>query len=163
LSVGIVAKDNHNKTFIIVLSRFTLLRMKFVKISQDELAKVRQLYESIMSYACHGLFFREGILYGAEIARIAKNNSDGYFDVAANIMEARGWADSIDFRENEVVVKGSVEIKPNGDTETCHRIRGIITTVYEEHLGRKVRCMETSCESTGKSSCVFIIEPETME
>ncbi len=162
-SAGIVAKDNHVKTFIIVLGRFTLVRMKFVKISQDELARVRQLYESIMSYACHGLFFREGILYGTEIARIAKNNSDDYFDVAAKIMEARGWADSVDFRENEAIVNGSVEIKPNGDTETCHRIRGIISTIYEEHLGRKVRCMETSCESTGKTSCVFIIEPETME
>ena len=50
-----------------------------------------------------------------------------------------------------------------GDSETCHRIRGIITRVYEGHHGSEVRCIETSCESTGKSSCVFIIEPETME
>lgn len=163
MSAGIVARDNHDKTFIIVLRCFTLVRMKFVKISQDELAKARQLYESIMSYACHGLFFHEGILYGAEIAKIAKNNSDDYFDAAAKIMTARGWVDSIEFRENEAIVKGSVEMRQGGDSETCHRIRGIITRVYGEHHGSEVRCIETSCESTGKSSCVFIIEPETME
>ncbi|MFQ6128510.1 MAG: V4R domain-containing protein [Thermoplasmata archaeon] len=137
--------------------------MKFVKISQDELTKVRQLYESIMSYACHGLFFFEGTLFGAEIAKIAKKNEDSYFDVAANIMKARGWADSVNFRENEAIVKGSVETRADSDTETCHRVRGIISRVYEEHLGRRVRCVETSCESMGKNSCVFIIEPENVE
>jgi predicted hydrocarbon binding protein len=137
--------------------------MKFVKISQDELAKARRLYESIMSYACHGLFFREGILYGAEIAKIAEGNSDGYLDAAAKIMVARGWVDSVDFRDREAIVKGSVEMKPNSKSETCHRVRGIISRVFEGHLGMAVRCTETSCESTGKTSCVFIIEPETME
>ncbi|MFQ6106266.1 MAG: V4R domain-containing protein [Thermoplasmata archaeon] len=137
--------------------------MKFVKISQDELTRVRQLYESIMSFACHGLFFREGILYGTEIANIAKKTEDTYFDVVANIMKARGWVDSIIFGDNEAIVKGSIEIRSGGGTETCHRIRGIIAKVYEEHLGRKMRCMEMSCESTGKNSCVFIVEPETME
>jgi len=137
--------------------------MKFVKISRDELAKVRQLYESIMSYACHGLFFREGILYGAEIAKIAGNNHEDYFGAVAMLLVARGWVDSVDFRENEAIVKGSVEMKANSDSETCHRIRGIISRVYEGHLGHTVRCIETSCESTGKSSCVFIVEPETME
>ncbi|MFQ5909424.1 MAG: V4R domain-containing protein [Thermoplasmata archaeon] len=137
--------------------------MKFVKISQDELTRVRQLYESIMSYACHGLFFCEGILYGAEIAKIAKMSEDTYFDVVAKIMKARGWIDTIEFRDDEAIIKGSVEVGSDDDTETCHRIRGIISSVYEEHLGQKVRCTETSCESTGKSSCVFIIEPETME
>jgi predicted hydrocarbon binding protein len=162
-SAGIVARDNQGKTFIIVLGRFTPVRMKFVKISSDELAKARQLYESIMSYACHGLFFREGILYGAEIAKIADSNSDDYLNAAAKIMVARGWVESVDFREREAIVKGSVEVKSNSESETCHRVRGIVSRVYEGHLGGPVRCTETSCESTGKTSCVFIVEPETTE
>lgn len=134
--------------------------MKFVKISEEELARVRQLYESIMSYACHGLFFREGYLYGEEIVFLAKRGDDGFLESASGLVKARGWADSVDLHENEAIVKGSIELKPNSDTETCHRLRGMITRVFEEHTGRKVRCIETSCQSMGKSSCVFLVEPE---
>lgn len=137
--------------------------MKFVKISQDELTKVRQLYESIISYACHGLFYREGVLFGAKIAEIAKNSKDEYFSVVAAILEARGWVDSVDFEDGRATVKGSVEVKPDSETETCHRIRGIISSIYGEHLGKQIRLVESDCESLGSDNCVFIIEPDSEE
>ena len=36
--------------------------MKFVKLSQSEFEEIRKLYEGVMSQACYGLFFREGMI-----------------------------------------------------------------------------------------------------
>ncbi|MFQ5553244.1 MAG: hypothetical protein ACE5EW_05960, partial [Thermoplasmata archaeon] len=68
--------------------------MRFVKISQPEIEAVRQLYESVMSYACHGLFFREGLSLGRDIAEMAAKGED-FFDACRRILIARGWAEDI--------------------------------------------------------------------
>ena len=49
---------------------------RLVKISQEELDSVRKLYESVMSYACHGLFFREGMVLADEIVKGLPANQD---------------------------------------------------------------------------------------
>lgn len=137
--------------------------MKFVKISQSELEETRKLYESVMSYACHGLFFREGVVYGDKISEIAQRSSDTYFSSIERILKGRGWVDEISFGEKEVVVKGSIEVSPGSEVETCHRMRGMLSKIYEKRLGKRMRCMEVSCESTGGNNCVFVIEPEVLE
>jgi hypothetical protein len=45
--------------------------MKFVKLSQSEYEAIRKLYEGVMSQACYGLFFREGMILGDEVSKIA--------------------------------------------------------------------------------------------
>jgi len=131
--------------------------MKFVRISQAELVKIKELYEGVMSHACHGLFFREGAIFGTEIANEAMKDRGNYFQIVAMLIKNRGWVDNITFKDNEVIVNGSIEVTPS-EIPTCHRLRGLICQVYESYYNTKVHCVEVECESTGKDKCVFKIE-----
>lgn len=131
--------------------------MKFVRISQAELVKIKELYEGVMSHACHGLFFREGAIFGTEIANEAMKDKGNYFQIVAMLIKNRGWVDNITFKDNEVIVNGSIEVTPS-EIPTCHRLRGLIRQVYESYYNTKVHCVEVECESTGKDKCVFKIE-----
>ena len=42
--------------------------MRYVKLNQSELHKIKELYEGVMSHACHGLFFKEGSVIGSDMA-----------------------------------------------------------------------------------------------
>src|SRR2546422_1814790 len=42
---------------------------RFVKVSQQELDSVRKPSEGVMSYACPGLFFREGLVLPEEATK----------------------------------------------------------------------------------------------
>ena len=65
--------------------------MKFVRISKMEFDKIRGLYESVMSHACHGLFFREGFAFGEIIAQIARADGGDYYMTAGRLIKGRGW------------------------------------------------------------------------
>lgn len=134
--------------------------MKFVKISQAELEKIRELYEGVMSHACHGLFFREGSVLGAEIASLADQNRRTFFETAEKLLIARGWVEKVVFKENSVTTNGSIEVS-KGETVTCHRLRGILRQLYETYYKSRVHCVEVECESTGSDKCLFKIEPIT--
>jgi len=131
--------------------------MKFVKISQPEFESLRKLYEGVMSYACHGLFFREGNELGAQIASLVKEDED-FFETTRKLLVGRGWVEDIEFGEGEVRAKGSVEVSKGNEMETCHRLRGIISKLYEIHKKEKVRFTEVECESTGSDKCLFKME-----
>ncbi|MFQ6012791.1 MAG: V4R domain-containing protein [Thermoplasmata archaeon] len=131
--------------------------MRFVKISQPEIEAVRQLYESVMSHACHGLFFREGLSLGGDIAEMAAKGED-FFDACRRILIARGWAEDITFGEKEVKVSGSIEATPDAGGATCHRLKGILSRVLETDGSARVTLTETKCASNGDSGCVFKIE-----
>jgi len=73
--------------------------MKFVKLSQAEFDEIRKLYEGVMAQACYGLFFREGMILGDEISKIALQEPEKYFETCANLLRARGWVDNIVFQE----------------------------------------------------------------
>ena len=103
---------------------------RFVKISQGEFTSVRKLYESVMSYACHGLFFREGSVLADEIVREVDEGED-LLSAARKILIARGWVEDVTFTDGGVRVRGSVESSPGGDAETCHRLRGILSRLTE--------------------------------
>ena len=130
---------------------------RYLKIPQDDVKSVRYMYEGIMSFASHGLFYREGVIFGKGIAECAKENGCDFFEMATNILKSRGWVNAIDFSEEEVRVKGSIEVGPK-DHPTCHKMRGILSSLYECKLDRHLTCTEVQCESMGAGECVFRIE-----
>ncbi len=128
-----------------------------VKLDQDELRQIKELYEGVMSHACHGLFFKEGSVIGGTMAEEALKDRPHYFDRAAKLLQERGWVESIRFSDHEAVAKGSIEVAPS-DIPTCHRLRGILREFYERFKGGRVKCTEEACASTGTAECRFRVE-----
>ena len=133
------------------------MAVRYVKIGQTELRQIKELYEGVMSHACHGLFFKEGSVIGGDMAEEALRDRAHFFDRAARLLEERGWVEEIRFTEHEVVVRGSIEVVPS-DIATCHRLRGILREFYERFKGERVKCTEEACASTGQRECHFRVE-----
>ena len=131
--------------------------MRSVKINQAELHRIQELYEGVMSHACHGLFFKEGSVIGSDMADEALKDRSKYFERAGELLKERGWIEEATFSPTEVVVKGSIEVAPS-DIQTCHRLRGILREFYERFKGGRVKCTEEMCASTGHADCRFRIE-----
>jgi predicted hydrocarbon binding protein len=131
--------------------------MRQVKLDQDELRQIKELYEGVMSHACHGLFFKEGSVLGAPMAEAALKDRAHYYERAAQELKERGWVTEVTFSETEVAVKGSIEVSPS-DIPTCHRLRGILREFYERFKGGRVKCTEEMCASTGQPECRFHVE-----
>lgn len=131
--------------------------MKFVKLSQSEYDQIRRLYEGVMSQACYGLFFREGMILGEELSKIAMQEPEKYFEICGNLLRARGWVDNIVFEKSTAVAEGSIEAG-QAEVATCHRLRGIIRKMFEAHEHKKLHCEEIECVSKGDKHCVFRVE-----
>jgi predicted hydrocarbon binding protein len=131
--------------------------MRYVKLTPDELHKIKELYEGVMSHACHGLFFKEGSVVGSDMAADALKDRAHFQERAAAILKERGWIEEITFKDGEVLVKGSIEVSPS-DIPTCHRLRGILREFYERFKGSRVKCTEEACASVGEPVCRFRIE-----
>jgi predicted hydrocarbon binding protein len=131
--------------------------MRYVKLNQSELHKIKELYEGVMSHACHGLFFKEGSVIGGDMAEEALKDRAKFQQRAGEILKERGWIEEISFRDGEVLVKGSIEVSPS-DIPTCHRLRGILREFYERFKGSRVQCTEEACASVGSTECRFRIE-----
>jgi len=131
--------------------------MRYVKLNQGELHKIKDLYEGVMSHACHGLFFKEGSVIGSDMAEEALKDRAHFHQRAAEILKERGWIEDITFTDGEVVVHGSIEVQPS-DIPTCHRLRGILREFYERFKGGRVKCTEEMCASVGQAACRFRIE-----
>ncbi len=131
--------------------------MRSVKIDQDELRQIMELYEGVMSHACHGLFFKEGSVIASAMAEEALKDRTHYFERVAQQLKERGWVEEITFTDREVVAKGSIEVSPS-DIPTCHRLRGMLREFYERFKGGRVKCTEEMCASTGHPDCRFHIE-----
>ncbi len=127
---------------------------RLVKISQEELDSVRRLYESVMSYACHGLFFREGMVLADQIVKDLGPNQDP-LAMARQMILDRGWAEDVLFTDAGARVRGSIEVSPGAEMETCHRLRGILSKVMETKAKQRIRLNEVECVSTGAKECVF--------
>ena len=136
--------------------------MRFVKVSQIEITKIRNLYEGVMSYASHGLFYREGLYLGEEMSKIAEKTPDEFIHVISNVLVGRGWVDSIDFENDRIIVKGCIEITEDDGSglETCHRMRGILSKILEIFMQQKIKIIEIECQSLGSEHCVFKIKKE---
>ena len=131
--------------------------LRYVKIDQVELRQIKELYEGVMSHACHGLFFKEGSVIGTDMAEEALKDRAHFFDRAAHILAERGWVEEIRFSDSEVLARGSIEVGTS-DIPTCHRLRGILREFYERFKGGRVKCTEEACASTGQRECRFHVE-----
>ena len=131
--------------------------MRYVKLNQQELHKIKDLYEGVMSHACHGLFFKEGSVIGSGMAEEALKDRAHYYDRLAHLLKERGWVEEVAFAEHEVVAKGSIEVAPS-DIPTCHRLRGMLREFYERFKGGRVKCTEEVCASQNQPECRFRIE-----
>ncbi len=131
--------------------------MRSVQIDQAELRQIKELYEGVMSHACHGLFFKEGSVIGSGMAEEALKERSKYFERVGHLLKERGWVESISFSDPEVVVRGSIEVAAS-DIPTCHRLRGMLREFYERFKGGRVKCTEEMCASTGHPECRFRIE-----
>ena len=96
--------------------------MKFVKLSQSEYESIRKLYEGVMSQACYGLFFREGMILGEEIAKIAQQEPEKYFEICGNLLRARGWVDNIVFEESTAVAEDRKSTRLNSSHTVVSRM-----------------------------------------
>ncbi len=132
-----------------------------IKYTRDELMEIKKLYESLMTVASHGLFFRTGQIMGARVSKLASADAQHYFERAGKILIDEDWAKEIKFDLNNVLVKGSIEVA-KGNGHTCHMLRGVIAKLYEARLGKKVYCHEVECESAGCEECKFTIETGVM-
>lgn len=130
--------------------------VRVVKISQPEFESIRKLYEAVMSYACHGLFFREG----SELADQVVADIEGGAEMLEGAKEAlisRGWIEDLTWGE-KVHVRGSIEVSPGAGVETCHRLRGALSRLASKSTNARVRFAEVECESAGNPECVFVKE-----
>jgi predicted hydrocarbon binding protein len=131
--------------------------MRYVKLNQSDLHRIQELYEGVMSHACHGLFFKEGSVIGSDMAQEALKDRPHFYERAGQALKERGWIEEVNFSDTEVIVKGSIEVSPS-DIPTCHRLRGILREFYERFKGGRVKCTEEMCASTGNAECRFRIE-----
>src|SRR2546428_6736154 len=101
-----------------------------------------------MSYACHGLFFREGMVLAEEVKKTLALGEDP-LDVGKKVILERGWAEEVAFTDSGARVRGSIEAVPGGDVETCHRLRGILSKLLEAKTKHRVRLAEVEGVGTG--------------
>src|SRR5438093_12779192 len=128
--------------------------VRYVRVSQNEFASVRKLYESVMSYACHGLFFREGVALADDLVREVEKGED-LLPAVRTILISRGWVEDVEFTDRGARVRGSIEASPGSEAETCHRLRGILSRLTEIATKRRSRLSEVEGASTGARECVF--------
>lgn len=128
-----------------------------IKLRREELVEIKKLYETVMTFASHGMFYRSGRIVGDRLIKHAGTE-------LARIKDAlikEGWVTDITFEGDTISVVGSIEVF-NSDSPTCHMLRGILAKLFEERSGKDVYCHERRCVSKGDDKCVFIVDSEVM-
>lgn len=128
-----------------------------IKLRREELVEIKRLYETVMTFASHGMFYRSGRIVGDRLIRAASTE-------LLRVKEAlikEGWVTDISFEGDTITVAGSIEAS-NSDSPTCHMLRGILAKVFEERTGKDVYCHERKCVSKGDDKCVFVIDTEVL-
>jgi predicted hydrocarbon binding protein len=128
-----------------------------IKLRKDELVEIKKLYETVMTFASHGMFYRSGRIMGDRIVRTTGTELNRIRDAILK----EGWASEVAFEGDTISVSGSIEAS-NSDAPTCHMLRGLLARVYEERTGKDVYCHERKCVSKGDEKCVFVIDTEVL-
>lgn len=128
-----------------------------IKLRKDELVEIKKLYETVMTFASHGMFYRSGRIVGSRLVKSAGTDLSRVRDALLK----EGWVTDISFEGDTINVMGSIE-SSNADSPTCHMLRGILAKVFEERTGKDVYCHERKCSSKGDERCVFIIDTEVL-
>ncbi len=128
-----------------------------IKLRREELVEIKRLYETVMTYASHGMFYRSGRIIGDRLIR----SSGTDLTKMREALIREGWVTDITFEGDTISVTGSIE-SSNSDTPTCHMLRGILAKVYEDRTGKDVYCHERKCISKGDEKCLFVIDTEVL-
>lgn len=128
-----------------------------IKLRREELVEIKKLYETVMTFASHGMFYRSGRIVGD---RLIKQTGTELIRIKDALIK-EGWVTEISFEGDTISVVGSIEVF-NSDTPTCHMLRGILAKLFEERSGKDVYCHERRCVSKGDDKCVFIVDSEVM-
>ncbi len=133
---------------------------RYLKYRKEEIMEVKNLYESVMTFASQGLFYRTGRIMGARIARMCNKDMDSMLTMLID----EGWATDIRFEDSKIVVRDSIEASESSGTDepTCHMLRGALTEIYAAATGKKAYCHEIECISTGADKCVFEFDEEVL-
>src|SRR5512136_940647 len=102
-----------------------------IRLRKEELVEIKKLYETVMTFASHGMFYRSGRIIGDRLIRHAGSD-------LAKVKEAlikEGWVVDISFEGDTISIIGSIEAS-NMDTPTCHMLRGILAKLFEERTGK---------------------------
>jgi len=128
-----------------------------IKLRKEELVEIKKLYETVMTFASHGMFYRSGRILGS---RLVRSNGTDLAQVKDALVK-EGWVSDILFEGDTISVAGSIEVH-SSDGPTCHMLRGILAKVFEERTGKDVYCHERKCVSKGDDKCVFMIDTEVL-
>src|SRR5512136_1570726 len=128
-----------------------------IKLRREELVEIKRLYETVMTFASHGMFYRSGRIIGDRLLR----STGADLSKLKESLIREGWVTDISFEGDTISVTGSIEAA-NSDTPTCHMLRGILAKVYEERTGKDVYCHERKCVSKGDEKCLFVIDTEVL-
>jgi predicted hydrocarbon binding protein len=128
-----------------------------IKLRKEELVEIKKLYETVMTFASHGMFYRSGRIMGDRLLKTTGSDLGKVRD--ALIRE--GWATDVSFEGDTISVLGSIETS-NSDAPTCHMLRGILAKVFEERTSKDVYCHERKCVSKGDDKCVFVVDTEVL-
>jgi predicted hydrocarbon binding protein len=128
-----------------------------IKLRREELVEIKRLYETVMTFASHGMFYRSGRIVGD---RLIRSSGTELVKVREALIK-EGWVTDISFEGDTVSVVGSIEAS-NSDSPTCHMLRGLLAKVFEERTGKDVYCHERKCVSKGDEKCVFVIDTEVL-
>jgi predicted hydrocarbon binding protein len=121
-----------------------------IKLRREELVEIKRLYETVMTFASHGMFYRSGRIIGDRLIRTVGSD-------LGKVKEAlirEGWVTDVMFEGDTINVTGSIEVF-NSDSPTCHMLRGMLAKVFEERTGKDVYCHERRCASKGDDKCVL--------
>jgi len=128
-----------------------------IKLRRDELVEIKRLYETVMTFASHGMFYRSGRIVGNRLVKATGTDLSRIRDALVK----EGWVSDISFEGDTINVTGSIEVS-SSDSPTCHMLRGVLAKVFEERTGKDVYCHERKCVSKGDDKCVFIIDSEVL-
>ncbi len=128
-----------------------------IKFRKEELIEMKKLYETVMTFASHGMFYRTGRIMGDRLVRTIGTDLGRIRDALIK----DGWVSDILFEGSVITVTGSIEVS-SSDSPTCHMLRGVLAKVFEERTGKDVYCHERKCVSKGDDKCVFVIDTEVL-
>jgi predicted hydrocarbon binding protein len=128
-----------------------------IKLRREELVEIKRLYETVMTFASHGMFYRSGRIVGD---RFIRTSGTELLRLKESLIK-EGWVTDINFEGDTITVVGSIEVS-NSDSPTCHMLRGLLAKVFEERTGKDVYCHERKCASKGDDKCVFVIDTEVL-
>lgn len=128
-----------------------------IKLRREELVEIKRLYETVMTFASHGMFYRSGRIMGD---RLIRSSGTELLRLKESLIK-EGWVTDITFEGDTITVVGSIEAS-SSDSPTCHMLRGILAKVFEERTGKDVYCHERKCVSKGDDKCVFVIDTEVL-